>query len=254
MHNLKERINKNEVVLGTMLSEVYTPNVVRVIKAGGMEFIIIDSEHGYFDYSQIANIVAVCNGFDIPIIVRVPNIDRASITKVLDMGVDGLLIPMVNTALDAENVVNYAKYAPLGARGISTTRAHTNYEPPKLSEYIEHANNKTIILAQIETKQALLNADKIIEVEGIDALIIGPNDLAIDLGTPGDFETASMEKSIETVVASARKAKKPCGIVASNIGFLHKCKDMGMTIFSCNSEVGMIKSASKKIVKEFYES
>src|SRR5690625_5017581 len=106
-----------------MLSEVYTPNIARVMKQGGIQYIIVDSEHGYFDFSQMANIVSVCNGFDLPVIIRVPNNDREIITKVLDMGANGVLIPMVNNAEDARQTVKYAKYAPIGQRGLSVTRA-----------------------------------------------------------------------------------------------------------------------------------
>jgi 4-hydroxy-2-oxoheptanedioate aldolase len=252
MPNLKEKLNQKTVMLGTMLSEVYTPNIARVMKAGGMEFIIVDCEHGYFDFSQMANIISVCNGFHLPVIIRVPTNGREVVTKSLDMGADGLLIPMVNCAEDIKQVVKYAKYAPMGIRGISTTRAHTNYSPPTLSEYIKAANERTIILAQIETSEALLNAEEIASVDGVDALIIGPNDLAMDMGTPGNFESDDMKNAVETVVLAAKKANKPCGIVASNIKFLHQCRNKGMTIFSCNSEVGMIMESAKQIGREFH--
>lgn len=253
MSDLKEKIYNNEIVLGTMLSEVYTPNIVRVIRSGGFEYIIIDSEHGYFDYSQIASIISVCNGFKIPILVRVPNGERESITKVLDMGADGLLIPMVNSSEDAKKVVQYSKYTPIGRRGISTTRAHTDYNPSKLTEYMEYANKKTLILVQIETIQALENAESIISVNGIDALIVGPNDLAADMNKQGEFDTEAMNNAIKNIASVARRARKFSGIVSSSIDYLHYCRDNGMTIFCCNSEVGMIKKASRQIVKDFYE-
>lgn len=251
MVNLKEKLYKKEVVLGTMLSEVYTPNIARIMKAGGMQFIIVDTEHGYFDYSQTANIVSVCNGFNLPVIIRIPSKEREAITKALDMGADGLLIPMVKCAEEIKQVVKFAKYLPLGLRGISTTRAHTNYDASDLSRYIKEANEKTIIFAQIETKESLSNVEEIASVEGVDALIIGPNDLAMDIGTPGNFETEDMEYSIDTVVAATKKVNKPSGIISSNIAFLHKCQKKGMTIFSCNSEVGMIMKSANQIVTDF---
>lgn len=250
MH-LKQKINQNQVILGTMLSEVYTPNIARVIKAGGMDYIIIDCEHGYFDFSQTANIVAVCKGFDLPVIIRIPSIQREFITKALDMGADGLLVPMVNSVEDVTKVISYAKYAPLGSRGISGTRAHTNYDSSNLSSYVKQANETTIVLAQIETKEALTDAEKIASVEGVDGLIIGPNDLAMDLGTPGAINTEEMKNAVETVIHAASRANKASGIVTSELNFIHECKAKGMTIFSCNSEVGMIKKSTTQIVNEF---
>lgn len=251
MNLLKSKMRAGEVSLGTMLSEITTPNIARALAAGGFEYLIIDCEHGYFDYSQTAAIVGICNGISLPVIIRIPKIDRECVTKYMDMGADGLLVPMTGTAADIRRVVEYAKYAPLGKRGISTTRAHTNYNPPPLSEYMKAANDRTIIFAQIETREGVNNSGEIAAVEGIDALLIGPNDLAADLGTPGNFGTEEMNASIETVIAAAHKAGKQSGIIASKIPFLHQCRDKGMTLFSCNSEVGMVMIGAKSIKKEF---
>ena len=173
MKTVKEKIRDREPVFGTMISEMACPNLARIFKAAGFAYMIVDCEHGYFDYSQLAAMVSVANGAGIGAVVRIPTIDRGVITKVLDMGADGLLVPMVNTADEARQIVSYAKYPPLGHRGASTQRAHTNYDPPKLEEYFEIANARTIILAQIETRQALDHVGEIAAVEGIDAVVIG---------------------------------------------------------------------------------
>jgi 2-dehydro-3-deoxyglucarate aldolase/4-hydroxy-2-oxoheptanedioate aldolase len=246
----KEKLNTRQVALGTMLSEIATANVARIMKTAGFEFLIIDCEHGYFDFSQLANIISVGNGFNIPVLVRIPLIERGYITKVLDMGGDGFLVPMVNTSEQARRVVEFAKYAPQGKRGISTTRAQTNYNPPPLSEYVKIANQRTILLVQLETKEAVSHAEAIASVEGIDALMIGPNDLACDLGKPGEVQTEEMMHLIRKVIEAAKKAGKPCGIIESKIPFLRTCRSEGMNIFSCGSEVGMMMKSAKAIVKE----
>lgn len=251
MKTLKQKMSAGEVVLGTMLSELSSPNLVRILKTAGFEFIVVDCEHGYFDFSQLANIVSVGNGFNLPIIVRIPFIEREFITKVLDMGGDGLLSPMVNTVEDAECLVRFAKYPPLGKRGISTTRAHTDYNPPPLSEYLPLANQRTMVLAQIETKEAVGNAAAIAAVEGVDAVIVGPNDLAGDLGTPGRLDTPEMDAAVGAVVEAARSAGKACGIIDSKVPFLHKWRDRGMNVFSCGSEVGMVMKAAHGTIAEF---
>lgn len=251
MNSFKTKIGTGEVLLGTMLSEITTPNIARVLAAGGFTYLLVDCEHGYFDYSQAAAIVGICNGISLPVIIRIPKIDRECVTKYMDMGADGLLVPMTGTAADIRRVVEYAKYAPLGKRGISTTRAHTNYNPPPLAQYTQEANARTLIFAQIETREGVANSGEIAAVEGVDALLIGPNDLAADLGTPGNFATPEMERSIETVIASAREAGKQSGIIASKIPFLQHCRDKGMTLFSCNSEVGMVMMGAKSIIQGF---
>ncbi|MGI6162094.1 MAG: HpcH/HpaI aldolase family protein [Christensenellales bacterium] len=248
---LKQDIWEQRVVFGTMISEVATPNVIRIMKVAGFDYVIVDCEHGYFDFSQLANMAAVGNGFGMPVIVRIPFIEREFITKTLDMGADGILVPMVNTADEARKVVEYAKYPPIGKRGVSTTRAHTNYMPPPLSEYMDIANDRTVVLLQIETEQGAQNAEEIASIEGIDALMIGPNDLAVDLGTPSQLDTELMREVIGGVLDSAKKAGKQCGIIGSDIKFLGKWKNEGMTILSHGSEVGMIMKSAKAACHEF---
>ncbi|WP_413356795.1 aldolase/citrate lyase family protein [Robertmurraya sp. 2P01SA] len=226
--------------------------MVRVLKQGEMQFVIVDCEHGYFDYSQIAQIVSVGNGFGLPVIIRVPGVDKEFISKVLDMGANGILVPMVNHAEEAKAIVEYAKYPPLGKRGVSVTRAHSNYNPGNLKDYLEQTNRNTLVLVQIETQLAVRNSKEIAAVEGINGLIIGPNDLSMDLDTPGEIQTPSMDKAIETVVQAAEQSNKLSGTISTNMKFLQKCKEKGMTFFSCNSEVGMILKSSKQTVQQFY--
>jgi 2-dehydro-3-deoxyglucarate aldolase/4-hydroxy-2-oxoheptanedioate aldolase len=251
MNLLKERLNSNQFILGTMISEISSPNLPRMLKAGGFEFAILDCEHGSFDYSDASGIIGIANCINMPIVVRIPEIRREVITKYMDMGANGLMSPMTGCRKDIEALVQYAKYYPLGKRGISTQRAHTSYNPPKLSSYMEMANNETIVIAQLETKEGINNASDILSVEGVDCALVGPNDLACDLGAPGNFDTEEMKVCLNTVVAASKEQNKPCGIISGNIPFLKSCRDMGMTVFSCNSEIGIIISGSKKITKEF---
>lgn len=250
MLSFKEKLISKQYIVGTMLSEITTPNIVRILASVGFEYIIIDCEHGYFDYSQVANIIGMCNGIGLPVIIRIPTITRECITKYMDMGANGILVPMTNTSEDVKNVVKWAKYYPLGRRGVSTTRAHTNYNLRSLSDYIENANKNNIILVQIETKEGVSNINEIVKVDGIDGIIVGPNDMAADYGTPGNFNTPEMESSINIVIQAAEKANKVSGIITSNTSFIEACRKKGMTIFSCNSEVGMIIKAGKDIIND----
>lgn len=253
MNRVREKIHTGEEVLGTMLSEVSTSNIVRILKTAGFEYVIIDCEHGYFDFSQIAALIAVGNGYGISVIIRIPEIRREFITKVMDMGAAGLLVPMVNTAEEARQVVAYAKYAPLGMRGVSTQRAHTNYNPPPLEEYMKRANEETILMVQIETKEGLKNLTEIAAVSGIDSIMIGPNDLAVDMGMPGKIYTEDMLKNVAYVAAEAEKNGKSSGIITSNIEMLHKCREQGMNVFSCDSEVGMLMKGARRTVENYWK-
>lgn len=254
IRKLKENLKNRNLTLGMMLSEITTPNILRIIGATNVDYVIIDCEHGYFDLSQVAALVSVANGIGLPVIIRIPEIRREVITKFMDMGADGLLVPMTNTLEDIEAVVRYSKYDPLGERGISTQRAHTGYSPPPLWEYMKESNERTIIFAQIETCQAIGNIRDILAVEGVDAALIGPNDMSCNCGNPGDYYTEKMQTNINAVIEAAELIGKPSGVIASNIPFLADCFKKGMTIFSCNSEVGILIKGIKQMTTEFADA
>ena len=239
--NMKDKISEKEVVRGMFLSEIAAPNLVRLMQAAGVDYVIVDCEHGYFDFSQVAAIAAVGNGIGFPVVVRVPHISRDCIQKYLDAGVDGILVPMLETEEQARELVCLGKYAPNGARGISTMRPHSNYDPGKLTDYMRKANERVMLFAQIETARGVGNIDKICAVNGLDGVLIGPNDLACDLGHAGDFNTPDMEEAIETVLRAADAHGLPSGIIASNPAFLKKWEEKGMRLFSCDSELGLLK-------------
>ncbi|MCC3386474.1 2,4-dihydroxyhept-2-ene-1,7-dioic acid aldolase [Enterocloster citroniae] len=238
---MKQEIIKGKEVIGAFLSEIAAPNLLRIMQVSGLDFVIVDCEHGYFDFSQVAALAAVGNGIEFPVIVRVPSVSRDCIQKYLDAGVDGILVPMLETKEQAEHLVEYGKYAPDGKRGISTMRPHSNYNPGRLKDYTARANQRTMLFAQIETKKGVQNISQITEVKGIDGIFIGPNDLACDLGTMGDFSTQEMEACIDAVIEASQNAGISSGIITSKIDFIEQCRNKGMIMFSCDSELGLLK-------------
>lgn len=221
-----------------------------MLKAGGFSFAIIDNEHGYFDFSQLAAMIGIGNAYEMPVIVRVPGVDRNSILKVLDMGADGILVPMVNTVEQAKEVVSYSKYAPIGNRGISVTRAHSDYKPPVLKDYFELSNRKTVAMIQLETKEAIANADKISSLQGIDAIFVGPNDLSGDMGIPGQVDSGEVLRAMNAVAAAGKRYGKKTGVITSNEKLIMHCFRQGFSLISYSSELGLLLKASKNAVQD----
>lgn len=232
---------------GIMLSEFGNPNIVRIFRRAGNDFVIVDDEHGYFDFTQIAGLIAVAGGIGLPIIIRVPGVTREYITKVLDMGADGILVPMVNSAEQAREIVRYAKYTPLGTRGISTTRAHTGYGVSDLNAYLAAANRRVNVCVQIETREAVAHVDEIAAVPGIDSLFIGPNDLAADYGLPGQVTSDQMQEAVARVSDAAARVGKSAGIITGNHALLVACMQQDFTFYSVGSELDLlVKGAAGK--------
>lgn len=235
-------MNKHEI--GVMLSEISFPNMPLLFKNVGFDFFIIDFEHGGFDYADMARIVTVAKLAKITVLIRLADNNRKDIIKFMDMGANGLILPMTNTKEDIEQVVKYAKYAPLGKRGISTMRAHTLYNPGNLDEYMEEVNNSTKIYAQIETVQGISNFKDIMNVIGVDGFFLGPNDLSIDLKY-GKGCSSNLAMIITDLKKEVRKYNKTAGIITNNEELLEVAKQADYDIFSIGSELTLLKIAGK---------
>lgn len=228
---------------GVMLSEVSFSNFPLIMYNAGMDFVILDAEHGPFDYSTISHLVMNAKQVGIPIIVRLAENSRKDITKVMDMGADGLLLPMTNTAEDIEQVVCYAKYQPLGRRGVSTNRAHTLYNPGDFKEYMKDANDSTMIFAQIETKLGLENIKDIVNVSGVTGIFVGPNDLSCDMGCIGNTEP--IISVIHYVGKEAVTSGKRAGIITEDDTYLDEAKKAGFDLLCSGSEISFLKKGGK---------
>lgn len=235
---------------GMMLSEIPFSNMPVLLKQSGFDFFIVDDEHGGFDYSDLSKIIMTARLCGLPAIVRLPDRTRRDITKFMDMGADGVLLPMTSDPEEIADVVKYAKYAPVGIRGISTTRAHTLYHPPALTEYMQSANARTKVYAQIETVRGVENISEILSVPGVDGFLMGPNDLSCDYGCAGESRAEQILSAIDVTARAAQKAGKESGIITGNKAYLSRAKNAGMTIFCVGSELSMLLRAGKDTVAE----
>ena len=249
LEGLATLAKRKRVRAGIMLSEVPFTNMPLIMKNSGLDFMIVDNEHGAFDYTTLAKMFTVSRLADFRTVVRIPDNTRAWITKCVDAGADGFLLPMTNTADDIKKVVEYAKYAPVGKRGISTMRAHTLYAPPSLCEYMPLANERIKVYAQIETVSGVENIEEILATRGVDGVFIGPNDLSCDMGCIGD--NGPIIAAIEKIAVAAKKANKPFGIITTAKVLIDKATKCGASMISYGSELNMLANECKKIREKF---
>lgn len=234
---------------GLMLSEIAFSNVPIIFKNSGLDFFILDCEHGAFDYSDISKIVTTAKLCGIKVIIRISDNSRKDIIKFMDMGATGLLLPMTNNPEDIKQVVKYAKYQPIGQRGISTMRAHTLYNPPKVTEYMPIANAHTEIYAQIETISGVENIAEILAVEGVHGCMVGPNDLSADYGCLGNPSALEILNAIKKVGAECKKQGKVGGIITANKSYIECAEESGLEMYSVGSELNAIAKYCKEIAK-----
>ena len=249
--NLKARLKQGERVLGTMVTVFDSPELAKILKLCGFDYFIVDCEHGPFNYSAVANLLAMAREIGIGGFVRVPEPKREVVLKFMEMGASGLLLPNTDTPEQAQALVEYAKYLPLGKRGVSMMRAHTGFEKVESpQQYMQESNADTVLMAQIESPLAVKNVEAILDVDGIDAAFIGPNDLTQNMGILGQFTHPEYIGALDHVIESARKRGKFSGIHLMSSFGLKPWIEKGMTLNLCSSDVDLLMKAARLAISE----
>lgn len=198
---IKKILNEGGISIGTWMSMAHI-SIAEILAAAGYDWVVIDTEHGAIDVSEVLPlIIAIENGGAVPL-VRLTWNDPIQAKVVLDAGSAGLLVPMVNSRQDAEFAVEYAKYPPIGSRGTGLARAH-GYGV-SFKEYVRDANRDSLLIVQIEHVDAVQNIDEILSVEGIDGVFIGPYDLSMSMGIPGELDHPDVEAAKERVLKATQ--------------------------------------------------
>ena len=206
---LKTALQDNQVTIGSWLS-IPSPIVAEIIAQAGFPWLVVDLEHSVIDLKSMqAMFIAMELNQCIPL-ARLSGKDPNQTKRVLDAGAYGIIAPMINTAEEAEMMVNAVKYPPFGKRGVGLARAQ-GYGM-KFDDYKEHFNQHSIVICQIEHKEAVENIDDILSVKGIDGIIIGPYDLSGSYGIPGEFEDPLILEAEQKVLDSAKRNGVPAGI------------------------------------------
>lgn len=251
---LRKRILAGEYVYGTMIRQARDPGAPSIYAAAGFDFVFIDMEHGNYSMETVADLICGAKSAGIAPMIRVPHLETHFISRVLDAGAEGIMVPMTSRREQAETIVRYSKYTPIGQRGFGAQTGQTDYKPLKALEFMKEANDHTVIIAQIETREAIENIDAIISVEGIDVGLIGPNDLSISLGIPDQMGSDVLKKAIDKVVETAKKRGKATGIHIGNIEAIKTWRAKGMTVLAYSTDISFQYNASKSALEGLKKS
>ncbi len=247
--SLRRKIREGKRVLGTMLCMVTSPNIIWVFKNLGFDFIFIDCEHGTYTFQDVSNLVSLSRALDLGVIVRVPEPQRQVIQKYGDMGIDGIMLPMVETKEQVEIAADYARYIPRGHRGMSLG-ATVDYKPvADLRKTIQEINDNFIILAQIESRAGVENIDEILSVDGVDGVFFGVYDMSISYGKPGEIYDPIFRQNIQHVLEAAKKRDKILGHHFFGYQDLEWGLSQGIQMVTWHTEVSAIQKAYAEDVK-----
>ncbi len=248
-NKVKARLREGGTVIGTMVAEMRSEEVAYVLAAAGFDFLVIDTEHAAADMETVQRISRAARSAGIAPLVRVTDITYALIARALDMGALGLMVPHVETAADAREIVRCAKYPPVGERGFGLRSAVTDYAAVPLSDVIAWSNAETMLMAQVESSRCLDDLDEIAATPGVDVLLIGPNDLSVSLGVPGQLMHPKMQDAYRRVADTAARRGIVAGIHPPDLAVVEHCRSIGMRCLMLSSDIRMLLSAGRQAVQ-----
>lgn len=246
--SLKEKLKNNELTLGSWVT-IGHPSVIDIMASAGFEWLVIDMEHTSINLETAHNLIATIQANNMKALVRVSKNEEVIIKRILDMGADGIVVPMIKNKDEAQEAINYAKYPPVGKRGVGLFRAQKyglGFE-----EYKNWVNDELVIIAQIEHYEAVENIEDIITTEGIDGVIIGPYDLSGSLGYPGEYHRADVKEGIEKVLEKCKEHNVPSGfhVIESDPEKLNERIEQGCTFLAYSLDFFFLGDCAREGMK-----
>jgi 2-keto-3-deoxy-L-rhamnonate aldolase RhmA len=238
MSGLRHRLQQGEVLLGQMILEFFTPGIGPLLAACGLDFVIFDMEHGRCDIGLIAEMIASCRGSSIVPIVRVPDIAYAPLSRVLDLGARGVMVPRVETKEQAQYILSQLKYAPQGQRGVALGIAHDLYRAGD-ADFFAKANDEIAVILLLETEKAFANLDALLSVPGVDIAWVGHYDLTISMGIPTQFDHPKLLHAMDDLVAACRRHGVAPGFLPATPQAAVHWISKGFRAISLGSDIGV---------------
>ncbi len=251
----KKKLAAGELVLCMGVNQMRTPNIALIAASCGFDAVYIDLEHNPTSLETAAAVSIAALAVGITPIARVSSHDPHDATRILDSGAQGVMVPHVNNAAEARAVVAACLYAPLGHRSAFGSGPALGYAAKPQAEVCRILNDETLLMAMIETPEAVANADAIAAVEGIDVLHIGASDLSTEMGIPGQYKSERMRAAFETVAKAAKTHGKAMGVggVREDFEFQSWLFGIGVRYLTGGSDVGYILSAGRADVRRLRE-
>ena len=244
----KTKLLEGETIYGVFCN-VPTQMTVEIMGLIGFDFVIIDAEHTPISMETCLNMVSGADCVGVTPIIRIDTNIKQHILRFLDIGAQGVILPMINTKADAEAVVQAVKYPPIGSRGLAGVRAADYGLKSPLSEFVVASNKETLVITQIENSEAVNNIDEMLAVDGIDVFFVGPFDLSSSLGYPGQLDHPEVQDTIKQAVNKIKAAKKIPGTLALDPASAQRAKDQGFRLLACASSVFMVKAAKEYLAQ-----
>lgn len=247
----RERLERGELCLGVGLRQSRTADTGRLMRTAGFDWLFLDMEHNSMDVDGAVQLCIAAADAGVTPLVRAPGWERFH-ARVLDGGAQGLVIPHVDTAELAAEMVRNCKYPPIGRRSVTSALPQVNFETSPLGEVTAAINASTLLVIMLESPEAIENADAIAAQPGVDVLFVGCSDLSMEMGIPGEVGSPAIEVALTKVVAACRKHGKYAGL--GGVGspeLLERYIALGMRFILCGSDLSLFLSAARQHTARF---
>jgi 2-keto-3-deoxy-L-rhamnonate aldolase RhmA len=243
--HLKDRLKDGETLLGTWVTIGHT-DVPDIMEALGFDWIVLDSEHAPLGPEALSSMIQAVDDTRVCPMVRVGAIDQYLVKSSLDMGAHGIVFPLVNSAEQARAAVSYTKYPPDGVRGVAPRKA-ADYGL-SFEDYVKSANEMTVVVAQVETAEAVSRIDEILSTSGIDVAFVGPTDLTYSMGLLGDRSNTRVLEAMRSVVRACGRHDRVPGVLAATPGEARRDVELGFRFVGLGSDTRFMISGAREFI------
>ncbi|MER8804912.1 aldolase/citrate lyase family protein [Mesorhizobium sp. M0998] len=250
-HTLAETIRSGKAQIGGWM---HIPHVIvaETLAQTTLDFLLVDGEHAPIPPDALLDILPATERYGMPVLYRVAWNRIELIKAALDHGANGIMVPMVNSGAEAIEAVSSAKYPPAGKRGSGAWRASNYYQND--AEYRKDANSSLAVVLQIETREALNNLDDIASTPGVDALFIGPADLALSLGMEPGKLTPELLDACQAVANAAKKYGIASGSDVASIDYMMRLQKLGLSLFTYGTDSSFVLDGGRAVAKDFHDA
>jgi 2-keto-3-deoxy-L-rhamnonate aldolase RhmA len=247
-NTVKEKLKKGLSVFGTSLTDCRDPEFATLLHAAGLDFFFVDMEHSPTTYTEVQGLCRAGRAAGILPMARVPQNESFLITRALDVGAMGLVVPRVHSPGEARSAVSYMKYMPVGRRGFGMRSIITDYQWTNARDEMNSANQETLVVLQIESKEGLESVEEIATISGVDALMIGPYDLSISMGIAEEFRNPVFWKAVDRIIQACEKSGIAAGVQFGNMESLRECQRRGVRFLLYSNDVTVLLDGYKQAV------
>ncbi|MCG8593353.1 MAG: aldolase/citrate lyase family protein [Kiloniellales bacterium] len=251
--SLKQQLRSGRPAIGCWI-ELMSPLAAEVVARAGYDCVVIDLEHGPGSMIDAVHIMQAVQGHGCAPLIRVPDSGQAGLKRALDAGAEGCMVPSVGSLAAAREVVSACRFAPKGRRGMATSVVRASGFGIEEERYLERAAEETLVICQIETPEALAEVEAIADLDGVDMLFLGPNDLAASLGFSGQLDHPDVLAASDRVAAAARAADKLLGAIPTPARPAAALKAAGYNLVMADADTLLLRESGCRSVAAFHNA